>query len=169
MAPEQARCAGVSARAHAERGRSVRTDGEHQIMTAGDPSSGDMAATDPGAAGGRQALVVDDAPMVGRLLAAMLGRLGWTCEQFTEPAAALEAIRTGGFHLVLADHGMPGMTGTELAGRIAASETPVPVVIVTGRDLGPDEAGAPGVLAVVRKPFQLADLRRITALVERGD
>ncbi|GIW72512.1 MAG: hypothetical protein KatS3mg102_2054 [Planctomycetota bacterium] len=116
----------------------------------------------PAPAGQRRALVVDDAPLVGRLLVSMLRRLGWSADQLTDSHEALERARSGNYAVVLADHGLPGMTGVELAAALQRElAAPPPVILVTGRPLGPEELAAPGVLGLLRKPFQLADLAQV--------
>ncbi len=109
------------------------------------------------------ALIIDDAPMVGRLLAAMLRRLGWGCEQLTDPAKAFATLERRRFDLILADHGMPGLTGSELAERLHRQGDAPPLVLVTGRELSETDVNRPGVLAVIHKPFALSDLERVIA------
>jgi len=64
--------------------------------------------------------VVDDEPEVRRMFGLCLRRLhpSWRVTEFATPAEALGAIEQRPPHLVLSDHEMPGMSGSELLDRI---------------------------------------------------
>ena len=73
--------------------------------------------------GGETVLLVDDEEALVRLGEEMLAELGYEPVGFTSSTAALEAFRAAPerFDAVLSDEAMPGMTGSELAGRSARS------------------------------------------------
>lgn len=79
------------------------------------------------------ALLVDDEDVVRLSTADMLSDLGY---QVVEAASAEEALRVveGGLHvdLVITDHLMPGMTGTDLARTLRAHRPDLLVLIVSG-------------------------------------
>jgi signal transduction histidine kinase/CheY-like chemotaxis protein len=87
-------------------------------------------------------LVVDDDPLVLATSAALLADLGHAAREVDSGTAALAALRDGPLpDLVLTDHAMPGMTGAELALRIAALHPGLPVILASGyADLPAGEA-----------------------------
>ncbi|WP_052401785.1 PAS domain-containing protein [Muricoccus aerilatus] len=87
-------------------------------------------------------LLVDDDPLVLASNAALLADLGHTAREVESAAAALEALAAGPVpDLVITDHAMPGMTGAELAARLAALHPGLPVILATGyADLAVGEA-----------------------------
>jgi signal transduction histidine kinase/ActR/RegA family two-component response regulator len=97
-------------------------------------------------------LLVDDDRLVLSSTAALLVDLGHAAWEAGSAATALEMLRSGPLpDLVITDHAMPGMTGAELAGRIAALYSGLPVILASGyADLAAGEA--PGVPRL-DKPF----------------
>ena len=78
-------------------------------------------------------LVVDDDPAVATGTVAMLDDLGHCA---IESGSAEEALRLleldPGIEVVITDHAMPGMTGTELAARVRKRWPSLPIAIATG-------------------------------------
>src|SRR5207248_1217943 len=73
-------------------------------------------------------LVVDDDPIVLAGTAAMLEDLGHVATEAESAESALRAlVSDANFDLVITDHAMPGMSGTELAARIRRSWPGLPV------------------------------------------
>ena len=108
-------------------------------------------------------LVVDDDPIVLAGTAAMLEDLGHVATEVESAESALRVLQAdANIDLVLTDHAMPGMTGTELAKHIRHEWPELPVVIATGYAELPGEldAGVPRLL----KPYRQQDL---AALVTR--
>jgi signal transduction histidine kinase len=78
-------------------------------------------------------LLVDDDQMVAAATAAMLEDLGHTVMQADSASVALMLLETEpDIDIVVTDHAMPGMHGTDLARQIGRSRPDLPVVIVTG-------------------------------------
>lgn len=99
----------------------------------------------------RVVLVVDDEPVVCHLVARMLVDAGFhalEAHSGTE-AVALLATLNGTVQLVVSDVAMPGMTGIELAERIARDWPSTPVLLTSGQ--GRPAAGYAG--AFLPKPF----------------
>jgi signal transduction histidine kinase len=108
-------------------------------------------------------LVVDDDPIVLAGTAAMLEDLGHVATEATSAEGALQVLRSAAvIDLVITDHAMPGMTGTELATRIRRSWPGLPVAIATGyAELpGDGDSGLPR----LSKPYRQQEL---AALVVR--
>jgi PAS domain S-box-containing protein len=111
-------------------------------------------AAEPAAAG--TALLVDDEELVRESTADMLEDLGY---EVIEAASAEEALRLIGDGLrpdvLVTDHLMPGMNGTELANTVRADLPGTPVLIVSG--YAEVDGIAPDVPRLV-KPFRSSDL-----------
>ena len=89
-------------------------------------------------------LAADDVPEIGWLLESLLASSGCTLEMVRDGAAAVERARTDSFSAILLDLEMPVMNGVEAARAIRQHERdegrePVPIVIASGHDLGPNE------------------------------
>jgi PAS domain S-box-containing protein len=120
-----------------------------------------MLAAAPGdAEGGPRAtagtvLLVDDEPLVRASTADMLTELGYEVVEASSGQDALALIEVRAPDLVITDHLMPGLSGTDLA-LILASERPgLPVLIVSGYA---DLDGLPADLPRLTKPFRQSDL-----------
>lgn len=116
-------------------------------------------------------LVVDDEPMVRALIARQLSQRGFVAETAPDGATALARLADAGgaaVDLLVTDHAMPGMSGLELAERIAGgglapategAEAPatggrrLPVILYSGN---PDALGADASCldAVLQKPVE---------------
>ena len=78
-------------------------------------------------------LLVEDDEMVAAGTAAMLEDLGHITVEAASAAAALEILEANpDIDIVVTDHAMPGMSGSELARRIRDLWPALPVVLVTG-------------------------------------
>ncbi len=110
-------------------------------------------------------LVVDDDPLVMASTAAMLEDLGHAVVQATSAIGALTLLRANTkVDLVITDHAMPGLTGTELARLIRQSWPSLPIILVTGYPEVPkgEDQGLPW----LTKPYQREDLAvRIDAVL----
>lgn len=117
-------------------------------------------------------LVVDDEPAALRLTARMLRSMGYGVLEASSSPTALERI-TGGeaIDCVLTDLTMPGMSGLELAGRVAELRPGTSVVIMSGYpfDLVDPEGCCPARVLHLDKPFTMDALRSaVAAAVDRG-
>ena len=107
------------------------------------------------------ALVVDDEDPVRASTAAMLVCLGYTVVEARSAGEALALIDAGPMpQLVVTDHLMPGMTGSELARAVRDRDLDLPVLIVSG--YAEDAVIADG-LPRLAKPFRLDALERAVA------
>ena len=116
------------------------------------------AAPGPGGEGLRL-LVVDDDPLVLLSTVEMLRDLGYATVEAGSGEEALARLRSDGpFDAVVTDHAMPGMTGAQLAERLAEGWPGLPVLMVTGYA----EAGGrtEGRLPTLGKPFGQEGLAR---------
>jgi DNA-binding NtrC family response regulator len=99
--------------------------------------------------------VVDDEPEIVEILSDLICSLGYHVVGFTEPAPLLQAFRAGTPDLVVTDHRMPGMTGSELLREIRKIDPAIPVVMISGFLDRQDfiQVISEGVFAIIDKPF----------------
>jgi CheY-like chemotaxis protein/two-component sensor histidine kinase len=100
-------------------------------------------------------LLVEDEALVRASTADMLVELGYEVEEAETAAEALERVEAGLPDIVVTDHLMPGLSGTELAAALRARHPGLPVLIVSGYA---DLEGLPPDLPRLTKPFRQADL-----------
>jgi signal transduction histidine kinase len=126
----------------------------------------DQAELHAGSGQRHRVLVVDDDALIAGATAAMLEDLGHVVVETTSGQQALSVLSNDtGIELVITDHAMPGMTGTELARRIKESWPDMPIILATGYlDLPNGED--PG-LPRLSKPYQQEELAtQITLLMD---
>jgi CheY-like chemotaxis protein len=111
-------------------------------------------------------LVVDDDPIVAAGTAAMLEDLGHYVIEVASAESALAVLGSqSDIDFVITDHAMPGMTGTELAGRISALWPSIPVVLASGyAELPAEGLGLPR----LSKPYRQEELARLLASLIRA-
>jgi PAS domain S-box-containing protein len=105
-------------------------------------------------------LLVDDEPLVRASTADMLGEMGYEVVEADSGADALALIDLRAPDLVITDHLMPGLSGTDLALILAAERPGLPVLIVSGYA---ELDGLPADLPRLTKPFRQADLAACVA------
>jgi CheY-like chemotaxis protein len=78
-------------------------------------------------------LLVDDDPLIAASTSALLEDLGHRVIEVNSGDEALAALE-GGLNpdLIITDHAMPGMTGTELAADVRARDPDIPILLATG-------------------------------------
>ena len=104
-----------------------------------------------------QVLLVEDDEMVAAGTLAMLEDLGHTAIEANSGSEALEILEANpDIDIVLTDHAMPGMNGSELARRIRDSWPELPVVLVTGYADLPN--GSDPLLPRLAKPYRQQEL-----------
>lgn len=117
-------------------------------------------------------LVVDDEPEVAALLVDILRRAGHTVEATAGGRAALERLAVMPFDVVITDLRMPDIDGRALLDEIARRWPALVarVIFMTGDNLSPGIAEflAPRAHAVIEKPFQPEDVRRVVRRVAAG-
>ncbi|MCW1430297.1 ATP-binding protein [Novosphingobium sp. JCM 18896] len=102
------------------------------------------------------ALVVDDEPLVRMSTVDMLDDLGYSVVEAERAEEAIEILDVGGdFALVVTDHMMPGMTGTELARHIHRVRPGLPVLLISGYA---DTEGVASDIPRLAKPFRKDEL-----------
>jgi CheY-like chemotaxis protein len=101
-------------------------------------------------------LLVDDEELVRMSTADMLSDLGYSVTEANSAEDALRILDAGAsFDLLVTDHLMPGMTGTELAQAIRSQRTGMPVLLVSGYA---EREGIEADLPRLTKPFRKDEL-----------
>lgn len=124
---------------------------------------------------GRRVLVVDDESALAQLATAVLNALGYHAIDCGDGETALERLRAdaAAFDLVITDLSMPGMTGVELARKVAGVRPDLPVVLTTGNEarLPAEILRTAGIREVLPKPFTAHSLGLAAhrALAEKAD
>ena len=115
-------------------------------------------------AGAGVVLLVDDEELIRASTAQMLADLGFTVLEADSGRSALALLHRPKLDLVVTDHLMPGMTGTEFAREAALVRPGVPVLVISGyADL---DALAPD-LPRLMKPFREVELAQALASLRR--
>ncbi len=111
-------------------------------------------------------MIVDDEPMVRTALARLLALKGHTVRQAASGAEALALANTEQFDIVFTDHGMPEMSGIELARALRLRNPALPIALLTGDT----EYGRHNncVDLVLSKPFQLRELEAAITKLRRS-
>ncbi|SDE12957.1 response regulator [Kordiimonas lacus] len=111
------------------------------------------------------ALVVDDMPVMAKILGRTLDEMGITYDHVCNGAEALEAFEPGRFDMVFMDIMMPKMGGVEAARRLRALEqkagkAPLPIIAVTTKMSGPENAVYmdAGMTDCIKKPVDRVSL-----------
>jgi len=117
-------------------------------------------------------LVIEDDPRLGRLLSRLLGDDRHVVELATDGRSGLELAQDApGIDAVILDIGLPDISGLDVARRLRASGSAIPILMLTARDTVNDrvaglDSGADDYLV---KPFAYEELAaRIRALVRRS-
>src|SRR5262245_3830642 len=121
------------------------------------------------APGGTRVLLIDDDAELAELLEEYLGREGFTLEDETDGARAVERLTAGHYDLAVLDVMLPGLSGFDVLRAVRATSR-VPVMMLTARGDDVDrivglELGADDYLS---KPFNPRELvARIRAILRR--
>ncbi|HYD11776.1 MAG TPA: ATP-binding protein [Allosphingosinicella sp.] len=114
------------------------------------PRTTERAALKRGRTG--RILLVEDNDEVGAFAAHLLGELGHDVVRAQSGEEALERALADRFDLVFTDVVMPGMSGLDLAGRLAEQRPRLPVILTTGYSDEIARSGAGG-RPVILKPY----------------
>ena len=102
-------------------------------------------------------LLVEDNDEVGAFAEDLLVELGHSVRRARSGEEALEIARAEGFDAVFTDVVMPGMSGLDLAERLAGERPDLPVILTTGYSDEIAKSGAGG-RAIILKPYRLETL-----------
>lgn len=105
-------------------------------------------------------LVVDDEPELMAALRDVLRDQGYETTGFIDPAAALDALRAGGFDVLLTDMMMPGTNGIQLLRQATEIDPRLVGIMMTGQGAiqATAEAMRVGAIDFILKPFRIKQL-----------
>jgi two-component system OmpR family response regulator len=151
-------------------------------MARGDPSRIARTSHDRSAQAGQQrsempdsdtthrVLVVDDEPNLVEVVTMALRFQGFEVETATTGREALAAVTAFKPHLMVLDVMLPDMEGFDVAGKLGAQRTGVPIIFLTARDSTEDKVRglSGGGDDYMTKPFSLEELvARIRTILRR--
>jgi len=112
-------------------------------------------------------LIVDDEPVVIRVLSAALGGSEFTIDSVDSAEAALDKLSPGAFDVLIVDKNLPGRNGINLVRELRSRGDDLPAILITGYASAASAAEAlnVGVDAYLEKPF--GDLFAVAATVRR--
>ncbi|HEX7153659.1 MAG TPA: response regulator [Thermoanaerobaculia bacterium] len=105
-------------------------------------------------------LVVDDDMPILMLMRNLLREFGFEAVTVNNGPEAIEGARARTPDLILLDKNMPGMPGDEVIRNLRneSSLASVPILILSGEPVGPDEITRLGANGAVLKPFDVPEL-----------
>ncbi|MEO8378690.1 MAG: response regulator [Acidobacteriota bacterium] len=105
-------------------------------------------------------LVVDDDAPILLLMRSLLREFGFDPVTAASGKQALAEAQRVTPDLILLDRNMPGMNGDEVVAAIQAEDglSRVPVLMLTGEPMEPDEIARLGIRGTVLKPFDISSL-----------
>ncbi|MBF0278326.1 MAG: PAS domain S-box protein [SAR324 cluster bacterium] len=110
-------------------------------------------------------LLVDDEPIVQKMVKVMLDKMGYQVFSFTDCYEMLASFEKSpqDFDLILTDYTMPKMTGVQLAKQIKQIRSDIPIVIMTGFNQEVSEENIPnfGIDGFLMKPFQKEEISQL--------
>ena len=111
----------------------------------------------------RRVMVVDDDPMILKLIERIFAPLAIKVQTFTDPYKALEAFKLQPVPVVLTDLDMPGMHGLELLKKMLSFNSSSRIIVITGYGDSEEEekAFSSGASEFMEKPLQMAVLRKM--------
>ena len=112
-------------------------------------------------------LIVDDDTAVQATVCLLLERAGHSVVTAGDGRKGLAVFEAGDFDLLFLDIFMPGMDGFETMRLVHQQRPLVPIIVISGRPISPDEGAAPdfltmaiklGAVSSLQKPFKPAAL-----------
>jgi two-component system OmpR family response regulator len=124
----------------------------------------------PDSPSANRVLVVDDEPNLVEVVSMALRFQGFTVESAGNGREALAAVSSFKPHLMILDVMLPDMEGFDVAARLGAQRTSVPIIFLTARDATEDKIRglSGGGDDYMTKPFSLEELvARIRTILRR--
>jgi len=120
-------------------------------------------------------LVIDDEPIVGERLEALLARDGHRVESFVSPLAAMDRLGKTDFDIVITDIRMGEMDGIQVLEKVMEKSPSTRVIMISGYatlDLAKESLNK-GAFDFIAKPFKLKEVRhtikKVAKFLERDN
>jgi FixJ family two-component response regulator len=109
---------------------------------------------------GARISIVDDDESMREAVKALITSMGLSAEDFSSAEAFLNSGRSQAFDCLILDIRMPGLSGLELQRRLAADDSPIPIVFMTALYVEEvrTKAMEAGAVDFLRKPFTEKEL-----------
>jgi CheY-like chemotaxis protein len=107
----------------------------------------------------RHILVVDDEPLLRRLLSELLTDVDYQVDTAEDGAAGWEKLQSQNYDLLVTDNQMPKVSGVELVRKIRAAQMILPIIMVTATP--PENIEKLQLAAVLEKPLGINHLVRM--------
>jgi CheY-like chemotaxis protein len=123
----------------------------------------------------RKILIIDDDPVLVKLVSEMLEILGYEPVSCTSSADGFTTFcnNPDDFDLIITDMSMPGMTGDILAHNIISIRKNIPIILCTGfnENISEEEAKEKGITEIIIKPVNMKTLSAVIlrALINMQD
>lgn len=111
-----------------------------------------------------RALILDDDASLSHMLSRCLGLWGWISDEAPRVSAALEFFKQDSYGLLLCDVDLPDGDGITVSRALLKINPSLAVVIISGNPENLMRAREAGLVACLRKPFSLDDLRAMIDL-----
>ncbi len=109
-------------------------------------------------------LIAEDEPILARNLGTVLIRAGYPVQVVNSFRAGIEAVAQSRFSMICADINLGDGCGLALSKRAREAMPGVPIILMTGRDLGTYRQAAEAIhAAFLAKPFALSEFREIVS------
>lgn len=113
---------------------------------------------------GERILLVDDESAILAFAKSMIEQMGYLVRTHSSSIQALEAFSQAphAFDLIITDQTMPLLTGVELAAKVQAIRSDIPVILITGFSeiISAEQARKQGICVYLEKPFTRNSLAR---------
>ena len=106
-------------------------------------------------------LIAEDEQLVTRLIRTVLQRAGYEVEDVRSAAEAITALRDEDVRLLLLDMHLADGDGLRVLEAMRELRRQLPVVLMTGEELDPEDPRLRTVAAVLRKPFDIDELEEV--------
>jgi len=126
----------------------VLPKGKEKIEKSGDKSNHAFKAEEA------NILIIDDEPRIGAVLSEILSLQGHQTSVFDNGKDGIDALKNGGYEILITDLGMPDLSGWEVI-NIAKQIAPGVIAgVITGWDISEAEVKRKGVDFLITKPFE---------------
>lgn len=110
----------------------------------------------------RHILILDDEPIVGNRLKALLSKENHQVEVFTDPSLAIDRLEESSFDIVISDIRMREMDGIQVMNHVFQQSKASKVILITGYatlELA-RESLVKGAFDFIAKPFKSKEIRK---------